>query len=269
MIALLRTEWAKTLRRPRTYVALGFVVVIPTIVGLLLWSSPPEPGDGPRFLFAATQTGLLFPAAALTVMSPFLLIVVISLFAGDAIAGESNTGNLRYLLVRPIGRGRLLTAKLVIALSLALIATVLLAATAMVVGGLAFGFEPLNLPPFFEPQSVGSLLLHTAIAAGYVTWSLASVVTFGFMVSTMTASPAGAAGSAVGFAVTSQILNQIESLGAVRDVLPLRYFDEWDTLFWSDHLPGDFWNGLLLPIPYAVGFCAVAWWWFRRKDIVD
>ena len=33
--------------------------------------------------------------------------------AGDAVAGEATTGTLRYLLIRPVGRTRLLVAKLV------------------------------------------------------------------------------------------------------------------------------------------------------------
>lgn len=269
MIALLHAEWAKVLRRPRTYVALGFMVVVPTIVGLALWANPPDPGhgEGPRFFSAATQTGLLFPAAALNIMSRFLLIVVMGLFAGDAIAGEASTGNLRYLLLRPIRRGRLLATKLAIAASLALLATILLAATATVIGGVAFGFKPLNLPPFFVQQSVGNLFIHIGMAVGYVTWTLASVVAFGFLISTMTASPVGAAGAAVGLGITSEILNEIDSLGSIRNGLPLHYFDAWQGLFWSNRVPHDMWSGLLLPIPYVLGFCALAWWWFKRKDI--
>ena len=270
MIALLRTEWAKVLRRPRTYVALGLVVVVPAIVGFALWANPPaEGGDGPRFFSSATSTGLLFPAAALNIMSRFLLIVVIGLFAGDAIAGEAGTGNLRYLLLRPIARGRLLAAKLIVAASLALIATALLAGTATLVGGAAFGFKPIDLPPFFVYQSVGNLFIHIGMATGYIAWSLASVVAFGFMISAMTQSAAGAAGAAVGFGVVSEIMNEISALGSIRDGLPLRYFDSWQTLFWSNHVSGDMWSGLLLPLPYIVGFLAFTWWYFRRKDILD
>ena len=269
MIALLRTEWAKVLRRPRTYVALGLVVVVPAIVGFALWANPPgEGGEGPRFFSAAISTGLLFPAAALNIMSRFLLVVVIGLFAGDAIAGEAGTGNLRYLLLRPIGRGRLLAAKLIVATSLALIATTLLAGTATLVGGIAFGFKPLDLPPFFVHQSVGNLLIHIGMATGYVAWSLASVVAFGFMISVMTQSAAGAAGAAVGFGVVSEIMNEITALGSIRDVLPLRYFDSWQTLFWSNHVSDDMWTGLLLPIPYVLGLLGFTWWYFRRKDIL-
>ena len=164
MIAALRAEWAKTLRRPRTYVALGFVAFIPIVVALALYLNPPDLGDGDRFFFQATQTGLLFPAAMLRIMSRLVLVVVVALFAGDAIAGEANTGNLRYLLVRPIGRGRLLAAKLIITVVLAVAAAVFLTGAATIAGGLAFGFEPIEFQIFFADQSVLNLLGHIGMA---------------------------------------------------------------------------------------------------------
>ncbi len=268
MIALLRSEYAKTVRRPRTYVALGFVMAIPVIVALALWANPPDPGDGDRFFTTATQTGLLFPAAMLRIMSRLVLVVVIGLFAGDAIAGEAGTGNLRYMLLRPIGRGRLLSAKLVVTAVLLVAATIALTATATIAGGIAFGFEPINFQIFFVDQSVGNLLGHIGMATAYVSWTLAVVAAFGFMVSTMTDSPAAAAGAAVGLGVSSQILNEIESLGSIRDYLPLRYLDAWEGLFWSDRVPDDMYSGLLLPIPWMLAFLAIGWWWFRRKDVL-
>jgi len=269
MIATLRAEWGKTVRRPRTYVALGFVMFIPTVVALALWANPPDPGDGDRFFTTATQTGLLFPAAMLRIMSRLVLVVVLALFAGDAIAGEASTGNLRYLLLRPLKRGRLLAAKLMITLVLAVTATVFLTASATLVGGLLFGFEPLELEIFFADQSVGNLVGHIGMSTAYVAWTLTSVVAFGFMVSTMTDSPAAAAGAGVGLGVTSQILNEIESLGSLRDYLPTRYLDAWEGLFWSDRIPDDMYSGLVLPIPWVLLFLGVGWWWFHRKDVLS
>lgn len=268
MIATLRTEWAKTLRRPRTYVALGFVMFIPTVIALALKLNPPDLGDGDRFFYVATQTGLLFPAAMLRILSRLVLLVVFALFAGDAIAGEASTGNLRYMLLRPIARGRLLAVKLLVTITLTLIAGFLLMAAATLVGGLAFGFHPIEFQLFFEDQSVSNLFIHIGMATGYVVWTLSSVVAFGFMISTMTDSPAAAAGAAVGLGVTSQILNEVESLGSIRDGLPTRYLDAWEGLFWSNRVPDDMWHGLFQPLPFVIAFGLVAWWWFKRKDVL-
>ena len=57
--------------------------------------------------------GSLFAVAALAIVLPLFLPVAVAVVAGDSIAGEAQAGTLRYLLVRPVGRTRLLVAKLV------------------------------------------------------------------------------------------------------------------------------------------------------------
>ena len=150
MLRLLRTEVVKQIRRPRTWVALAFVTIVPIIITVALKVNPPdtggERGDGGRFFLLATQTGMMVPVAALRVMSRFFLVVVLCLFGGDAISSEAGWGNLRFLLTRPISRSRLLTAKLLVAGLFGLLATALVAGSGLIAGGLAFGFEPLTTP---------------------------------------------------------------------------------------------------------------------------
>ncbi|HEY7135617.1 MAG TPA: ABC transporter permease [Acidimicrobiia bacterium] len=280
-MALLRTEIVKQSRRTRTYVALGLMAAIPIIITFALWANPPDnfgggngPGDG-FFYFAAHGTGLLLPAAILLVMSRFLLIGVAALFAGDAIASEASWGNLRALLMRPIKRGRLLGTKILIAVALTCLATFIIVVTGLIAGGIAFGWHALDVgplafvrgaPPY---QSVGVLLGHLALGSLYVTWSLAAVVAFGFMISTMSDSPAGAAAAAFGLYVTSAILDNIDAIGSIRNVFPTHYSDAWTDLFLHDHLSADMLRGTLLQIPYIIVFCGIAAWYFRRKDIMS
>ena len=73
----------------------------------------PRPGTGPAFLSAVLTDGTLFPLAALGIVLPLFLPIAVAVIAGEAIAGEAQQGTLRYLLVRPVGRTRLLVAKLV------------------------------------------------------------------------------------------------------------------------------------------------------------
>jgi ABC-2 type transport system permease protein len=115
-LSLLRTELVKNLRRTRTYVAYGLLVLIPCIMALAISLNPPDlRGDG-RLLYLASQTGLLLPGFALRVTSAFMLVIVVALFGGDAIAGEASWGNLRYLLMRPVRRGRLIAVKFLVAM---------------------------------------------------------------------------------------------------------------------------------------------------------
>mgnify|MGYP001144330641 CR=1 FL=1 len=62
--------------------------------------------------------------------------------AGEAIAGEANSGMLRYLLVRPVGRTRLLVAKLVSIVVFMLFAVLSVAISSFVIGRKLLGTQP-------------------------------------------------------------------------------------------------------------------------------
>ena len=93
---------------------IALLCLLPTIVAVFLAVTDvaPRPGEGPAFLSAVLANGALFPAAALGIVLPLFLPVAVAVVAGDAVAGEASAGTLRYLLVRPVGRTRLLVAKL-------------------------------------------------------------------------------------------------------------------------------------------------------------
>src|SRR4029077_17650 len=122
-------------------------ILIPVIVTIALKANPPslhERDANDAFFYFATKTGLYLPVAALRVMSRFLLVIVVALFAGDAVASEASWGNLRAMLVRPLGRGRLLPSKLRSAALLGFIAAALIVITGLIVGGIAYGFHPIS-----------------------------------------------------------------------------------------------------------------------------
>ena len=272
-LAVLRTELVKNMRRPRTYVAYGILVLIPVIMAVAIHLNPPSLGDreggGGGFLFLSYVSGLMLPAFALRITSALILVIVVALFGGDAIAGEANWGNLRYLLMRPIGRGRLVFSKFVVAVFCAWVAVIVVAITALVAGIITFGSGPitLSLGDFVHAQSTGAILGHLGVATVYVAWNLTGVVAFCFMVSCMTDAPFGAIFAGVGLYFTSLILDQITSLGSIRYILPTHYFDAWFDLVSRGTWHADMWRGALLQAAYVAVFFLVGLWWFRRKDI--
>jgi ABC-2 type transport system permease protein len=272
VIAMLRTELAKQLRRPRTYVALGILALVPIIVTFALWASPPEfsgRGGTGTFFYYATQTGLFIPAVSLVVMSRLLLPFVVAVFAGDALAAEGNWGTLRYLLTRPVGRGRVFVAKLITVIFFATVGALLIVVTGMLAGTIAFGWN--ELPPIAQlfglDQSPGEIARNMFLATLYVGWMMAAAGAFAFMVSTMTDVPAGAIGAGFGFFMTTQIIDAIEPLEDTRNILPVHYLEAWTSMFNERYDDAEMLTGILVQIPYVVVFCAIGWWWFHRRDI--
>ena len=130
---MIRVELIKLIRRPRTWVIIGMLVALPTLVAILLAITDlgPRPGTGPPFLSAVLSDGTLFPLAALGVVLPLFLPIAVAVLGGDAIAGETQTGTLRYLLVRPVGRTHLLLAKLVTVVAFVVLAVLVVSAVVL------------------------------------------------------------------------------------------------------------------------------------------
>ena len=81
--------------------------------------------------------GTLYPLAALGIVLPLFLPIAVAITAGEAIAGEAQQGTLRYMLVRPVGRTRLLFAKLVAVMAFVVLTILVVAATAYLLGVLS------------------------------------------------------------------------------------------------------------------------------------
>jgi ABC-2 type transport system permease protein len=279
-MGLVRAETIKTSRRMRTYIAFGVVAAIPVIMTIALELNPPDnPGDGGPgsglFFLTANSSGVVLPFAALRVMSAFLLIIVVAIFGGDAMASDAAWGNLRFVLMRPVARVKLLLTKFVVATLVSWAAVATVALVALVVGGIVFGWHPLDTPRFDNGQfvvihqSVGTLVWHLVVATAYISWMLTGLVAFTFMLSCMTDVPYGAIVTGVGFYIVSQILDAIEPLGTLRYILPTHYFDSWSDLIFQGHATSNMARGALLMIGYVLLFTGVAVWWFRRKDILS
>jgi ABC-2 type transport system permease protein len=279
MLRLIRVELVKQMRRPRTWVALGFVILVPIIITIALKTNPPSinsgggggdgRGGGVRFFYLASKSGLLVPIATLRVMSEFFLVVIFCLFAGDSIASVAGWGNLRFLLTRPIGRTRFVVAKLIVAAFYAVLATTLILVSGLIAGGIAFGYESISVPILGISMSVGSILGHILLAGVLAAWGIAGVAAFAFMLSAMMDNSAGAIMGAVGLYIVTSILGAIDSIGPIRYGFPTYYNGAWADLFRGQSFGGDMVRNVVAQIPYVIVFVGIGLWWFRRKDITS
>ncbi|MGH9205775.1 MAG: ABC transporter permease, partial [Acidimicrobiales bacterium] len=267
---MIRVELRKQALRMRTYIGMAMVVVLPVIITIALKFRPARGGgdNGEGIIRLATSSGINMPLAALTFMSGFFLVVVVSLFAGETVAGEANWGTLRYLLVRPVGRYKLLMTKLVVAVLLSLLATALISVVALIAGTAFFGWHPV-LTTSLTTLSQGTALVRLLVATLYVALGMASFIAFAFMLSTMTDSAFGAVAGGVALGVISQILDGVFTSGWFRYGFPTHYLDAWHGLFASPTMTANMVRGALVQVPYAVVFVGIGLWWFRRKDVLS
>jgi ABC-2 type transport system permease protein len=269
------TEIVRQASRPRTKIALAFMVVLPLIILLAFefGGGGPDDENNGNGAFAsladvATSGGPNFAFFTLLVSSSFLLIVVFALFFGDTVASEASWGSLRYLLAIPVPRARLLGVKLTVSLLYAALALVLLVGTALLAGTLRYGWHPLR-STISDQLSAGVGVGRIAAATGYIGLTLLVVGALAFLLSVSTDAPLGAVGGAVLLQIVSAILDQITALGSLRSYLPSHFNNAWIGLLSTPIQTDTMVRGAISAITYASLFAALAYWRFLRKDIVS
>ncbi|MFF1397567.1 ABC transporter permease [Streptomyces sp. NPDC058287] len=272
-LGLFRSELVTTFRRWRTIALLAVLAGVPILVGTAVkietsGGSPAEGGGGggPAFIAQITNNGLFLVFTSLAATLPFFLPMAVGVIAGDAIAGEANAGTLRYLLVAPAGRTRLLLTKYATTMTFCLVATLVVAVTALATGALLFPLGDLvtisGTRIGFGEGLVRALLIALVVAA-----SLVGIAALGLFVSTLTNSGIAAMATTVGLLITVQILDQIPQLHAIQ---PYLFSHHWlsfadlmrEPVYWDDLLKNLGLQGL-----YAAVFGSAAWARFTAKDI--
>ncbi|MFD4345757.1 ABC transporter permease [Streptomyces coelicoflavus] len=271
-LGLFRSELLITFRRWRTLALLAVLAAVPVLVGIAvkIETSDGSPagggGEGPAFISQVSNNGLFLVFTALAATLPFFLPMAIGVVAGDAIAGESSAGTLRYLLVAPAGRSRLLLTKYATVIAFCLAATLVVAVSALAVGALLFPVGDLTTisgTRITYTEGLGRALLIALVVAA----SLVGVAALGLFVSTLTGSGIAAMATTVGLLITVQILDQIPQLDALQPYFFSHYWLSFadlmrEPVYWDDLV-----KNLGLQALYAAVFGSAAWARFTTKDI--
>ena len=276
MISLFRTEFIKATWRLRTLIMIAGLVVLPAVIAFAIHNRSGS-GRGRRdgIFQLAEQSGVLIPVAVLSVMSAFLLVLVAGFIAGDSVSGDAASGNLRYLLLRPVSRTRLLLAKTGVSLVLVWAATFVVAAAALGVGVVLFGWNAVNLPTASIANGAAGvvnleateLLVRVIFATAYVAFGFTALVAIGTLVSTLSDVPAGAVSAAVGVYIVSEVLDSITDLGSIRNTLPTHYMTSWQSIFTENLYSPDLKIGVIVQVAWFAVMTLAAVLWFKRKDI--
>ncbi|MBL1081586.1 ABC transporter permease [Streptomyces actinomycinicus] len=270
---LLRSELVTTVRRWRTLALLGVLAAVPVLVGIAVKIETRDGGpvggghgEGPAFITQITNNGLFLVFTALAATLPVFLPMAVGVVAGDAIAGEAGAGTLRYLLVAPAGRTRLLLIKYATVMAFCLLATLVVAVSALAVGALLFPTGELTTisgTRISFAEGLGRALLIALVVAA----SLVGMAALGLFVSTLTNSGIAAMATTVGLLITVQIVDQIPQLQALQPYLFPHYWLSFadlmrEPVYWDDLV-----RNLGLQGVYAAVFGSAAWARFTAKDI--
>jgi ABC-2 type transport system permease protein len=254
--------------RARVRALLGLLLLVPVFLALAVYlHGGPHNGNGPAFLDRAAENGVFAALAGLGVTMPFFIPLSVAVVAGDSIAGEAGLGTLRYLLVRPAGRSRLLLAKAAVVALFCLVAALVVVAAGILAG---LGFFPHGQVVTLSGTTISFLdgVGRSALAGLVVGASMFGLASIGIFVSTLTDAPIAAMAVTLGAVIISAILDGVAQVSFLHPWLFTNYWLAFadlarDPVRW-DNIQKD----LLLQAGYVAVFGAAAWARMSSRDVL-
>lgn len=250
---LLVSELRWVFKRPRTWIALTLLGLVPVVIAIGTKISGRRGGGG-TIIAEMVGNGFVLPIASLSITLTLLLPLVGAMWSADALAGEASHSTLRYLLVAPVGRVRLLVVKSIGVATAVLAASALIAVVGIIVGYLVLGNNQL-LTLSGTTLSFGAALGRIAIAVGWVSVQVWAVCAVALAVSACTEHPMVVMAATVAGAVVFGVLLTVPALNFLQ---PYLLTNAWvsvvDVL--RDPMPT---SGLLYGLAEAGAYIAIGW----------
>ena len=265
---MLLAELKHLFRRRRIHALLAVLALVPiAIVVALKISGGPDHGDGPAFLNQVTNNGVFAALAALVITLPVFLPLAVSIVAGDSIAGETGLGTMRYLLIRPAGRTRLLAVKASTIVAFCFAATLVVTVAGLIVGSILFPVGRVTTLSG-ETLTVWTGIGRITVAALLVAMSLLGLAAISLFASTLTDVAIGAMAATLGILILCGILDAIPQLSALH---PWLFTHQW--LSFGDvmrtHITWtNITKNLVLQLGYVLVFASAAWARFTSRDVL-
>lgn len=181
---------------------------------------------------------------------------------------RQGTGTLRYLLVAPVSRARLLLIKFFGASAFALAATFTLMLTGIIIGAILFPIGPVTLLSG-DVISIPAALLRILLVALYVTISLMGLTAIGLFISTLTVIPVGAMAATVVVSTVTQILGTLPQLSVIHPYLISYYWLGFADLLRNPMSLESFASNTFLQLAYIAIFGSLAYGRFTTKDVLS
>ncbi|MBR7832440.1 ABC transporter permease subunit [Actinospica durhamensis] len=264
---LLVNELRTMFRRNRNLVLLAALAAIPIAIGIAIKVSLRHHGQNAGgFLAQVSNNGLFLVFASLSLTLPIFLPMALGVVAGDSISGEASQGTLRYLLVAPVGRIRLLAVKGVSLVVFCLVSTAVVSLAALLTGLALFPTGPVTLLSG-DSISMGAATVKAVWITLLVAASLLGLAALGLFVSTLTDTPIAAMAVATGVTILCGIMQVIPQLSAIQ---PWLYTAQWPS--YADVLRDPvYFSGIEHNLEIQAGYVAVftlaAWARLTTRDV--
>jgi ABC-2 type transport system permease protein len=275
---MFKNELLKTYLKLRTYIGfIAITVIVPLIMlGLNLRQEAMEQnitrGLSSDFMLIGNLMNGYFATQiimnGLWVHIPFL----ISLVAGDMLAGEATGGTFRLMLIRPASRTRVLLLKYATTLFYTMSLVLFLGVLSVGLGLLVFGGGDLLIPGrslVIIPRA--DVPVHMLMAFGLAIWSMWCVASLAFLFSSLVENSIGPIIGTMAVIIVLIVISQmpVELFSEMRPYFFTTYLNVWQKVLtypieWNEVL-----SSAAILGGHSIGFYLLTWYIFVRKDILS
>ena len=293
MIALLKIEIFKIFKKPRTYIAFAVIALIILLIQIALKFGGEEyvglmlSGMGDSFEKVPPEKILNGYFVCFIILNLLLIHVpiLVALVSGDAIAGEANMGTLRLLASKPVSRYKLLLVKFTASVFYTLLLLIWVAVLALLLSILLFGVNWLGVPRGleFDVMEADDVLWRYMLAFCFAAIGLICVAALAFMLSVFSDNSVVPIVVTVCVIIVFTILTQLQIPfydDTIKPYLFTTHMLGWKGFFYVKAVDGvtqkgsieslsSIWRSAAILIAYTAGFLGIAFWSFKRKNILS
>ncbi len=279
MTELIKIELYKIFKKWRTYI--GFIA-IGLLVGIIQTAMYFEGQKSLDFMTRNLQDSFLFVGNLLNGFFISYLILnmlavhipfLITLVAGDLLAGESTAGTYRILLTRPVSRLQVLTSKFIAGNIYTFSLILWLAIVSLGIGAILFGFGELiviksSTVIIFDRNDV---LWRFLLAYGFAALGMSVVCSLAFFFSSLVENAIGPIVATMAIIIVFVIVSaiNIEVFSSIKPYLFTNYILSWRLIFSDPINTSKLLNAVLILLGHIVLLYGVTAVIFKRKDILS
>lgn len=276
---LIHIELYKVFSRPRTYIGFAGIALLVLILEVAFYI------DGNRLVDFATQslkesfifTGNLMNGYLVCLIVLQTLIVhvplLVSLVAGELLAGEASAGTFRFLLTRPISRMNVVVAKYIAAMIYTIALVIWLSIVGLGLGVLLFGHGELivmktaSITIFAE----NDVLWRFAAAFAFGALGMSTVAALALLLSSITENAVGPIVGTMLIIIIFLVINatDVEILNKIKPFLFTTHINAWKYFFEEEIDVAGLWQSGLILFAHILAFVGMTTLVFKRKDILS
>ncbi|HEX6333718.1 MAG TPA: ABC transporter permease [Flavisolibacter sp.] len=279
MWQLIRIELFKIFKRPRTYISFAAIAAIVFLIQLALYV------DGRKYLeFILQSFEQSFSIGGVVLNGYFVCFFIlqtllvhvpllISLVAGDMVAGEANMGTLRLMITKPVSRTQLMIAKFMAATFYTVLLLCFMALLSLFGSILIFGTGDLMV---LKSDSVNiidnnDVLWRYFAAFGFAALSMTTVAALAFLLSVFAENSIGPIISAMSIIIVFTILTSMDIpfFVALKPYLFTNHMLNWKGFFDRPVDLGEVLKSALILVFHIILFVSLSIYIFRKKDILS